>query len=725
MDFSQPILPVDSSTSFRSASNMQTPPPTTTSASKRQGKQVQVGQADNEKGGSEKRRKSAPLLPKPTNNPNKIGASHASPDQFAGLEFSPDVFGPSFAAAPATAPADNQAKVFWDPQAVDSMSFDFTDLPFDTSRPGGLDPFVSNHPSISSSQATMQDSFLDFGNNDTPVASFSQSKLAPPNSQPGNMQNNTRSMHGVDPSLLFSSPGKLSDTINGSLPPGTSINQESLQPYAYQVQEARREREKAYGGVAKPKKRRKPSVDSPAVKAALETLREDGDRRPVVRRSMTDSVVSRHGQESGSSRTSSAHGRSSPLKRIKETRKSSRTPGHRTSIALTIDEHGRARAEARVIGGEKEGSEDAMDVDSVSTSSESSGESSSEPPGEEMVTSFAPQLPGPKMGRFSSSRAHSQKSSYTSFHSSMSYQDSQPSLPEIRPRPKSGSFANPLKTGSYTVKCRKDGKRITEDPESEAETVLDSDADEDNAKSQLRKVMQGRRSGSGPQPKHHLYSPLGISTAVFGSDNASSSISPTTITDPDLPTPTSSTSNQSDSIRCMCNSAMDEGQMIQWYSCCVYEGSNHADCCPVNLARSGYTFHARVSIRKDFQRSTFVSSVPAIHQRLEEGGYGIPGDTSLKALRWRKRVLDSVDRVVSRSLLPLTWLLRLAASMADPPVSQTPCMFQLVLFYRISIPPLARTLSYLQFCGYSTNGGLENAGSRIFEQDDRATLDKY
>ena len=559
---SQSTIPLDASSSFRSASNMQTPPPTTTSASKRQGKKVQVHQSEKPGRGFESRRKSTPLLPKPASEPTKNMIPQGSPNQFTGLEFSPDVFGPSFNAHATS--AQNQQRNFWEPESTaDNMSFDFEDIsnPFGVSKQGGLDPFISNHPSLSNSQVTMQDSFLDFGNDDTPVASFAQSNVTP-HSDPPNMPNTTRSMHGVDPSLLFSSPGRLSDTINGSLPPGSSVNKESLQPYAYQVQEARRE--KAYGGVLKPKKRRKPSVDSPAVKAALETLREDGDRRPVVRRSMTDSVVSRHGQESGSSRTSSAHGRSSPLKRLRETRKSSRKPSHRTSIALTIDENGRARAV--IEGSQRDVSEDAMDVDSISASSETSSESSSEQSGDEMITSFASQHPGPKLGRFSSSGSHSQKSSYTSFYSSTSYQDNQPSLPEIKPRPKSGSFVNSRMTGLNTIKARKGGSKILEDPESEAETVLDSDADEDNAKSQLRKVMQVRRSGSGPQPKHHLYSPLGISTAVFGSDHASSSISPTTVTDPDLPTPTSSTSNQSDSIRCVCYSANDEGRMIQWYT---------------------------------------------------------------------------------------------------------------------------------------------------------------
>ena len=563
---SQSTFPVEDSSSFRSASNMQTPPPTTTSASKRQGKKVQLHQDEKSSKAPESRRKSVPLLPKPSNGNSQIEDQRHPQSQLAPLDFSPNVFGPSFD-APATAPPQSH-KVFWESQSGDGMNFDFADLSatFEMPKQGGLDPFVSNHPSVSSSQVTMRDSFLDFENDDTPMASFAQSHLQTSASEAERVPAPNRFPRGVDPSLLFSSPGKLSDTINGSLPSGLSINQESLQPYAYQVQEARRE--KAYSGISKSKKRRKPSVDSPAVKAALETLREAGDGRPAVRRSMTDTAIPRHGQESGSSRTSSAHGRSSPLKRIREDRKTSRVAKQRTSIALTIDENGRARAEARVINdAHDEGSEDAMEVDSKSASTQTESESSSEQSDDEMIMSFATQRPMPKLGRFTNSASHSQKSSYTSFYSSSSHPDTQPSLPELKSRPPSGSFMHPRLNGVHPAKPQKSRHKFQEAQESEAETVLDSDIDDDNAQSQLRKAGKNQRKGSEPKPKHHLYSPLGVSTSIFGNDHhqaALSSISPTTVTDPDLPTPTSGTSGHSDSIRCHCHSINDEGQMIQW-----------------------------------------------------------------------------------------------------------------------------------------------------------------
>jgi hypothetical protein len=531
----QPSLSLDTS-SFNSAGSIQTPPPTTTSASKRQGKKVQIHQSMEEAGSS--RRKSVPILPKPTPDTTKVPVE-ASPDNFAGLDFSPAEFG----WAPATAPAYPQQKLFWDGGPGDGMNLDLPELgnAFGHPRQSGLEAFVSNHPSVSNSQQTVTNDFIDFPDDTTPVASFQNNYAHDSENDP--LQSISRSIGGVDPSLLFSSPGKLAEAFNTSVVNGFP-KQESLQPYAYQLQEARRE--KAYSGVVKPKRRRKPSVDSPAVVAALESLRGDPDRRPGIRRSMTDTSLPRLGHESGSSRTSSAHGRSSPLKRISKTKRAK----HRTSIALTIDENGRARAEARIVEGQEHG----MDVDTESESSctASSIDATDE---DEMVSSFTAHA-GPKLGRFGKPSSHSQKSSYTSFYSSSSYQDSQPSLPEINRASNVGGRIS----GFQTIKSRKEGLPILEDPESEAETVLDSDEGGDSAQSHLRKTMRGRQ-GNVVQPKNHMYSPLGISTATFGGGNFSS-VSPTTISDPELPTPGSNSSHSE--IRCTCRSVHEEGQMIQW-----------------------------------------------------------------------------------------------------------------------------------------------------------------
>ena len=558
---SQLSLTLDTSSSFQT---MQTPPPTTTSASKKQAQQSQTAKLVKHSNSTTTRRMSAPLFPRPDNGEVAGAQVEESPQNYTGLELSPDIFGYNFA-APATAPAYPQHKLFWEPDTHDGMNIDFPDIPnpFDTPRQSGLDPFISNHPSSSTSQAEVQSSFLDFPDVKNPSSSLVQSGLASKAYQALNNRASARQFHtGVDPSLLFSSPGKFSEPLDGSIASARVLDEESLQPYAYQVQEARRE--KAYSGVMKQKKRRKPSVDSPAVKAALETLREDGDTRPPIRRSMTDSVVSRASRDSAGSKSGSAHGRSSPLKRGHDSRNNSRKVKHRTSIALTIDENGRARAETRIIQDTGPAAdENCMDVDSESeTSSSGSSTDDSQDP---ILTSFAQPAPGPKWGRFNNSAPHSQKSSYASFYSANSYQDGQLTLPEIKQRSISSvtqGNSNRL-FGTAPLQSLRESAVVGDDEASEAETVVDPDDENDNARNELRKVLQDRRKGESSRPTHHLYSPHKLNTAVFpNNDSHFMGSSPTTLTDPDLATPTSSLS---DSIRCLCHVNHDDGQMIQWY----------------------------------------------------------------------------------------------------------------------------------------------------------------
>ena len=556
-------LSLNTSTSVRSAKNMQTPPPTTTSASKRQGQKAQEnGGLSQQTPAQGARHISAPLFPRPDNNETSNQEIDESPVNFSALDCSPDVFGYNFN-TPATAPAYPQHKLFWVPSQGDNENLELSDMPnpFDTPRQSGLDPFVSNHPSVSSPQAEPSTSFLGLSNDDTTVPSFVQSSFVSTAGKAKEIDASTKPFYsGVDPTLLFSSPSK-QEPLDGLIANARVLDEESLQPYAYQLQEAKRD--KAYSGVSKPKKRRKPSVDSPAVKAALESLRDDDDPRPPIRRSMTDSVVSRASRDSAGSKASSNHGRSSPLKRMSENRNNQRKSSHRTSIALTIDENGRARAETRVIRENSgPGDEDAMEVDSGSETSRN--ESSSDDQNEDLITSFSEQPPGPKAGRFNTSASHSQKSSYASFYSSNSYQDTQPTLPEIKHRP--ATSAAPGKSGHLfglpPLKTLEESTSMEDHDVSEAETVMDTD--DDNAQFELRKVMKSRQKGKA-KPTHHLYSPNGLHTAVFpNTDQGISNISPTTVTDPDLSTPTSGRSNRSDLIRCLCNTSHDDGQMIQW-----------------------------------------------------------------------------------------------------------------------------------------------------------------
>ncbi|MCJ1443625.1 MAG: hypothetical protein MMC23_004124 [Stictis urceolatum] len=551
----QPGLTLDTSASFRSAGSIQTPPPTTTSAAKRKGKKKQVAAAAQPAKSADTRRMSAPLAPRPDKNGAHAAQVEQSPQHMNPFDFSPDVLGYNFA-APATAPAYPQHKLFWDSTGGNGADMDFgQDMgdPFDPSLSTILDPFGQTSNQHFLAQAANPGSFLDFNDDATPVASFVQSDMNHGQPQPQNLSNNfAQSYNGVDPSLLFSSPSKLSEPLDVPASLSRHLTEESLQPYAYQVQEAKRE--KSYGGVAKHKKRRKPSVDSPAVRAALETLREDNDTRPSLRRSMTDSIVPPASRGSSSSRPGSIHGRSSPLKRNRD---SIRRLKSRPSVSLAVDENGRARL---VEALEKGSGEDGMDLDSQSDSS-STEESENE--NEMMAGSFAQRSSIPKLGRFSSSASHSQKSSNTSL-----YSDGQSAVPEVKQRPStSGAPSNhPRLFNGKPLKPLREATSMEEEAVSEAETIMDSDDGELNAQSELRKVMRSREPSRSSRPRHHVYSPHSKQNAHFANQNDLflSNISPTTLTDPDLATPSSGTSSTSDSIRCLCNAARIEGQMIQW-----------------------------------------------------------------------------------------------------------------------------------------------------------------
>ena len=97
---------------------------------------------------------------------------------------------------------------------------------------------------------------------------------------------------------------------------------------------------------------------------------------------------------------------------------------------------------------------------------------------------------------------------------------------------------------------------------SEAETVMEEEEASGDATLELRKVMESRKRS---QIKTHSqqYGPnssrQGSSQYIY---NSSMNLSPTTVTDPDGATPSSS---RSGSTRCVCNNPESEGYMIQWY----------------------------------------------------------------------------------------------------------------------------------------------------------------
>ena len=206
-------------------------------------------------------------------------------------------------------------------------------------------------------------------------------------------------------------------------------------------------------------------------------------------------------------------------------------PKVRTEVRLTVDKKGRARTETVVVGEEEE-----VAVTKNSEGYDSSHYESSTDEEEIIIpsrnTSFAlPTQPkGPKLARFETGSRDVRRHS-TGASNSYSESSSQHSL-------------------------QMDGV------ESEAETVMEEDDGSGDATRALRKVMENRKKEQMKQrnPRHHRYSDNRGSSQYMGYASFSN-LSPTTVTDPEGATPSST---RSGTTRCVCGKQEGEGLMIQW-----------------------------------------------------------------------------------------------------------------------------------------------------------------
>ena len=594
----------------RSAGSMQTPPPTSTSASRRKGEPLQINKASN---GSalNLRRMSTPTGPKSKKAEGLSSQVEESPLQLGSLQYSPDGFGFSMSGS-VSVPAYPHHKLFWDSnQNADGMSIDFPYEAFDLGLESSkiLDPFTSAHhksieshlPSSSLDKIGIRSNHEVDLENSTNQGSANQTDFI----SSGLMIRNVPK--GVNPSLLFSSPGR-------PLPHSTPIEKipnEALQPYASQVRDAQMDKEPGLDRASK--RRRKLYEDSPAVKAALQALREDtnsltstedisDDIIPV----QTRNVNSRNSRVASKASESSQHpGSIRKTQRNTYQQASLRPTKSRTAVTLTIDENGRAKTETKVIHEEADlpGSLSEANIDVGIGFGESESASSSE--SDEMVISqpqsFAlpTQKAGkPKLARFiNDSRTHSQKSSYASTFSLSNVGYSVPVSEKPHKRTNSargpGSSgrrespakhrmyrARPLTVISDDVDRFRGGREI--EINSEVETVSTSDDDRGDAQSELKKIVRVRAQSrpstqAGARKSSVVYStsrtelppqlfgamPFSQADGVGALDNHS----PTTITDPGLSTPgTGGESLAGETTRCVCPGyEIEDELMILWY----------------------------------------------------------------------------------------------------------------------------------------------------------------
>lgn len=523
---------------------------------------------------SKGQRKLAPKIQ--TNNMDQNYGSSEARTPFAST--SADFFHPM--SAPATAPAFTNSKHFWDP---DTMDMDM-DVNFPATGDGGL--FDPNSHRISNSLDWGRDNqiFQDSVNlqshppsKPTPKTSTTgtattsastgkrQRPLAPKVTVPGIQQQQQTSLPpldfttsavsedpfsavsldgAVDPGLLFSGHSSISMPSgfeDVSLPPSRPATSHiPLEPYSHQLREASRDREellRSRGSKESSKVRRydRETVSSPV----------RGSARPSLQRSISDSR-NRRTQDRIRPRVS----RSSPTKNQKPPSLGSipELPASRprTEVKFTIDAKGRARTETVVIPEEPMMTQDGPSSKSEEFLSSTEESSDDEPiPIPSRNTSFTlPQAPkGPKLARFETSN----RGRDTRRHSSSAHSQSE---------------------SSSQLSLQWNGV------ESEAETEVGDVKESGNATQELKKVMEDRKKAQmmkSRNPQHHRYS----STASRGGSQysfGSSTISPTTISDPNGATPSST---RSGTTRCVCNNPDSEGFMIQCESC---DNWLHAEC---------------------------------------------------------------------------------------------------------------------------------------------------
>ena len=515
----------------------------------------------------------------------QVSQVEESPQQFPALQFSPEGLGFQ-TSGPATAPVYPQNKLFWDPEQTGDITH--LDFPMDDAFAAfgmqkNLDPFSLSHESSTFQFPTSPAFNLVSRADDAPPFTSSEVDASTRTTAPTKMTRKASRGNGVDPSLLFSSPGR---NAEASSMPSTSqeIQDDNLLPYAHQLRDAQMELEMQMA--RKSKRKRGAETDSPAVQAALQTLRDD---HAGVVRDLADDISSTSSTKRPSSRTS-ARSRENPLnehRTLHKQRSKSRLqlyqsevpPHRRTSVTLTIDATGRAKTEAKVLANSgKSTSQIEVDSDEESDSNSSSSE-------DKMVTSQNPSFASfprrkeklPKLGHFThNASSHSHKSSYAS---TTGTNNTFRTASESFSRRPSSSLINRSSAQQRhpRVSFHQQDK---DEEESEAGTIVESDNDKGDAQSALKKVIQShRKEGSArstgsvsrnpylpqPGPPHPYYAADSL-TPARNAYNPYANTSPTTITDPDLATPSSRRSNlSSDSIRCLCHTSDDDGQlMIQW-----------------------------------------------------------------------------------------------------------------------------------------------------------------
>ncbi|RMZ88353.1 hypothetical protein DV736_g4430, partial [Chaetothyriales sp. CBS 134916] len=523
------------------------------------------------------------MLMGPPETPSRV--IQASPTMFPSLQFSPDIFSPAF--GPASAPIYPQQRLFWDPNAT---------APIDhlNTLPSYQDPMAVTGPNNFSQSfgpaSTLVPPFVP-GQQMPQQQSYGQAAdPRPPTTYvagpafPGPFSTSPRMPLAQDdnPSMFLSSPARR--FTNDHQPTRTVGSFVQDRPaYYHQIEESRREKEA--------KRRRKNEVRHPSVtRSVMEALRRPispvKDSFPGLKRSLTHSGA--HGRQShlgqqshvsfldnvsthsGSTCRSGRTGRSSPLKSligsVSRQQVGSKT-SKRTSLSLEIDENGVAKTVVTKIPDEIDMD---LDMDEEDDSGSESGASSRDEsdfgllasqqnsfcfPNDDEDGCSVSQTP---VGRF---QGHSKNSSYSTMASHGS------TIPSSR---NSSTF---LSLSNAKLPNRAPAQRKTRGLHTMQEDVDMTPVNgSGDAQQALRAMLQTRsRSTSahdgsgGSQHSAQFNSSPPVPHHAFSNYN----VSPTTITDPGLATPSTDHESpiSSGGTRCVCNNPEPSTLMIQCDSC--------------------------------------------------------------------------------------------------------------------------------------------------------------
>ncbi|KAI9672392.1 MAG: hypothetical protein M1817_003414 [Caeruleum heppii] len=552
--------------SVRSARSIQTPPPTSTGAGKRRRTETLTEGSDVPSTHSQRM---ASLLA----HADHVVATHTSGDQPGPASTAVDIFGfpPT---APATVPAQRAADVFWDPRAtLDYMDLDtvfsaasgaIVNVPpvhqkQDASWPGhtlhssdaSVVPSTRPHAgAFPPEQRTISSDRFVVNENRRPVTFRHALKTAQANDkryQAGESQG------VIDPSQLSSSPSRSStaDPHYGNGQQTRHLTDKGRRrPYQHQLEELQRER--AMQLARQDRKRQRNAQDG------LHLSKErPPPNRPGVKRNVTDSAllrtVTRSGVSGLSMRTDSTRSQMQYPSSLQahsdgrmETTSSPVVSPSSCEVVFSIDAKGRARTDMNILEGRRN-------------------------------SRMGPDVGGTWDDSESSSSSDDDWNMTTSRNVSFTYHEPN-DRPPVYVRRATKTNAKLLPNHSIG-QFNQTPSRQDEDGDGNRQGATDAHDERGGAQYALRQMVSRKenRRGQSGIGNPHLFATSDKHGGHSGRLDESSSkihggvmnISPTTITDPDLATPSTERDSLSGgTTRCVCKAPESRGQvMVQCDSC--------------------------------------------------------------------------------------------------------------------------------------------------------------